>query len=425
LRKVTIIGGGISGLTCGWHLANSGYKVTVLEREPIPGGLARSFFVEGKWVPLTYHHVLSPDTFTQEYIKKFALSKELRWVSSSQVFWYDNKAYLLSKPHHIFRFKPINFFDRLRLLYLGGFVYFKKDWDDLIELDCYAWLHKMVGRQTTRLLFQSLMDIKFNMPLSSVSAAWLGRRMHQSVRNHDRYGYIRGGWQELINRMAGGIIEKKGEVICDFEVTGIGCGNAIEGRKKDGSTISLPCETVVSTVPPALLKNILRLPEAGHASLDAVAYKGLISFVCASKKKISRHYWSVVLKPHLIFGGFFNHTVLSPSVDNGAENIYYFFAYLEHDDPFFDHTEERIKDMFLDDIRKLFPDFEIDWYRIFKIRFAQPVFTRGYVNPPVELGENLYLAGVYRQFPRPRTMDAAFRSGLETAQYIMNKHGAN
>jgi len=78
LRKVTIIGGGISGLTCGWHLANAGYAVTILEKESLPGGLARSFSLNGRWIPLTYHHVLSPDTVTvylQTLLDTFAYSK--------------------------------------------------------------------------------------------------------------------------------------------------------------------------------------------------------------------------------------------------------------------------------------------------------------------------------------------------------------
>lgn len=425
MREVTIIGGGISGLTCGWHLAEAGYKVTILEKEPILGGLARSFFIKGKWLPLTYHHVLSPDKVTQEYIKKLGFLNQLRWIKSSQVFWYENRLYPLSRPQDIFRFSPLDLKSKIRLFFLGLYVWFKKDWDNLKGMDCDKWLNKMVGKKSTELLFQNLMDIKFSMPLSSVSAAWLGQRLHQSVRNRDRYGYIESGWQELINRMSEDIIKTRGRIFQNFEVSKVVSDNTIEGINREGQLNSISGDIIISTVPPPVFNNILNLPDKPRLLLENIKYKSLISFVCGSTNDISRYYWSVVLKPHLVFGGFFDHTVLSQSKGRDGENIYYFFTYLENTNVLFGYDEQKIKDIYLNDIKKLFPDFDMNWYRVFKFRFSQPIFTHDYNNPPIELTEHLYLAGIYRQFPKPRTMDAAFFSGFETAQYIIDKYGRN
>ncbi|MAB81574.1 MAG: hypothetical protein CMJ89_19715 [Planctomycetes bacterium] len=41
-KRVLIIGGGVSGLTTGWKLAEKGFEVTLLEKEDTVGGLARS-----------------------------------------------------------------------------------------------------------------------------------------------------------------------------------------------------------------------------------------------------------------------------------------------------------------------------------------------------------------------------------------------
>jgi protoporphyrinogen oxidase len=425
LKEITIIGAGISGLACGWHLAEAGYKVTILEKEPISGGLAGSFLIKDKWLPFTYRHVLSPDKATQAFIKKLGFLDQLRWVKSTQVFWYEDKFYPLSKPHDIFGFNPLDFKSKIKLIYLGLYVWLRKDWDNLKDTDCDAWLNKIAGEKTTRLLFQNLMDIKFSMPLSSVSAAWLGKRLHQSVRNGHRYGYIESGWQELVNRMAACITERDGKIINNFEVTKISSNGGITGIANGGKPNSVSGDIIVNTAPPPVFNNILNLSGRSTLLLENIKYKSMISFVCGSAKNISGHYWSVVLKPHLMFGGFFNHTVLSSPKDKKGEYVYYFFSYLEDTDPLFGYAEDKIKDLYLNDIYKLFPDFSLNWHRIFKIKFSQPVFTRGYRNPPIELAENLYLAGVYRQFPKPRTMDSAFSSGLETAQYIIKKYGKN
>jgi protoporphyrinogen oxidase len=125
----------------------------------------------------------------------------------------------------------------------------------------------------------------------------------------------------------------------------------------------------------------------------------------------------------LIFGGFFNHTVLSPSSRIDGKSIYYFFTYLESNDSLFNYEDDEIKDIYVKDIRSIFPNFSLDWYKIFRLKFSQPVFIFNYKNLPIEFTDNIYLAGVYRQYPKPRTMEAAFYSGFETAQYIINKYG--
>ncbi|SCL16773.1 phytoene desaturase [Micromonospora rhizosphaerae] len=45
--RVVIVGAGLGGLACALHLAGSGRRVTVLEREPVPGGRAGRLSVDG------------------------------------------------------------------------------------------------------------------------------------------------------------------------------------------------------------------------------------------------------------------------------------------------------------------------------------------------------------------------------------------
>ncbi|MFI7552129.1 phytoene desaturase family protein [Micromonospora sediminimaris] len=45
--RVVVVGAGLGGLACALHLAGSGRQVTVLEREPVPGGRAGRLSVDG------------------------------------------------------------------------------------------------------------------------------------------------------------------------------------------------------------------------------------------------------------------------------------------------------------------------------------------------------------------------------------------
>lgn len=423
MKKAIIIGGGISGLSCARYLAESGYKVIVLEKEAVLGGLARSFSINGRWLPITYRHVLAPDKVTRAYINKLGFLNQLRWIKSNQVFWYENRSYLLSLPQHILRFNPIDLRSKIKLLNFGFYVWLKKNWDDLKGIDCDEWLTRMVGENTKEILFQNLMDIKFNMPLSSISAAWLGKRLHQSCRNINRYGYLKPGWQGLLEKLGErGIGERGVRIVNNFEVTRITSDCVIEGIGENGIRDCLSADIIISTVPPPIFNEIVDLPDKHTLLVQNISYQSVIIFVCGSRKKTSSYYWSVVLKPHLIFGGFFNITELALEI-NSEEYIYYFYTYIDWEKGIFQYDDERIKDIYLADIKKLFPDFSITWHRVFKIKFSQPVFNRDYNNPPIELTDKLFLAGVYRQYPRPRTMDAAFYSGLETAKHIVDKYG--
>ncbi|MEE3919192.1 FAD-dependent oxidoreductase [Micromonospora sp. BRA006-A] len=44
---MVVVGAGLGGLACALHLAGSGRQVTVLEREPVPGGRAGRLSVDG------------------------------------------------------------------------------------------------------------------------------------------------------------------------------------------------------------------------------------------------------------------------------------------------------------------------------------------------------------------------------------------
>jgi phytoene desaturase len=76
--RVVVVGAGLGGLACALHLAGSGRQVTVLEREPVPGGRAGRLAVDG------YEFDTGPTVLTMPELIAEALGavgEELRdWV---------------------------------------------------------------------------------------------------------------------------------------------------------------------------------------------------------------------------------------------------------------------------------------------------------------------------------------------------------
>lgn len=122
--NVIIIGGGISGLTAAHELINEGYKVTIIERNPIIGGLARTYQnKEKKICPIEY----SWRAYGKWYQNVFHIMKQIPFDNHHTVF---NKLVELQggektcnkkTPIYSDTFKKIPFKDKIKI-----FPYFIK-----------------------------------------------------------------------------------------------------------------------------------------------------------------------------------------------------------------------------------------------------------------------------------------------------------
>lgn len=419
MKRAVVIGGGLSALAAADALAARGWPVTVLERASEVGGLARSFLHDGRWIPETYHHAMRPDRVTLRYLARFGLERTLAWVNSGQSVWFEGRQYLLSKPWHLLGFTPLSIPDRLRMLRFGIDCWLPHDWARLDAERCDAWLHRKIGARASRLLFENLMEMKFQLPLAEASTAWLARRLHQSVRSGDWYGYPVGGVKRLVDALVESIRARGGAVVTGFEVDVIADGAVHGVDHASGERRAYAAEAVVSSVPPVELAKLADFPPELARRFESVRYKAFVGLVCGSRDRRTDSYWNIVLQPQLGFGGVFNHGVFSRGE---GEQVYYLFAYTDADSPSFLAGDEEIAARWLEQLRSLWPGFAPDWHRVFRYRYSQPVFSSGFDVLPIETGvENVFLTGVYRGHPAPRTMDSALRQGEVTAEYLLAK----
>jgi phytoene desaturase len=94
MKKVTIIGAGISSLSSAAFLAKEGYDVTILEKNQTIGGRARQFSEQGFVFDMGPSWYWMPDVFEQFY-NKFGYTTsdfyELKRLDPSyRIFWKDN-----------------------------------------------------------------------------------------------------------------------------------------------------------------------------------------------------------------------------------------------------------------------------------------------------------------------------------------------
>jgi len=119
-----VIGAGALGLTVALRLAEQGHEVTVLERDPVPGGLAGSFEVApGIWLEKFYHHLFKTDRFAVALIEQLGLGETLQWHRPVTTVFVDDKVRQLDSPMTVLTFDPLPVVDRLRLA--AGLAYLR------------------------------------------------------------------------------------------------------------------------------------------------------------------------------------------------------------------------------------------------------------------------------------------------------------
>lgn len=88
-KKVVIVGGGVAGLTAADGLSERGASVTVLEREQVVGGLARSYRYDGVTFDVGPHRFHTDDAEVEAHINE-VLGRDRRIIDRSSAVWLYN-----------------------------------------------------------------------------------------------------------------------------------------------------------------------------------------------------------------------------------------------------------------------------------------------------------------------------------------------
>ncbi len=195
---VVVLGGGLSGVAAAYTLARAGARdITVLERGNRVGGLAGSFEREGHFYPLGYHHILDRDRVLLHFLDLIGALPDVRWRRVRMLFHLGGRAYDLGSPAGFLGF-PMSLRDKAGFVRLMLKAFNKRDWSDWQDRSAADLVDRYAGEGTRVALFERLTQLKFELPCSEVSGAWLGARLH--FREGSRpFGYIPGAnWTKVL-----------------------------------------------------------------------------------------------------------------------------------------------------------------------------------------------------------------------------------
>lgn len=431
---VAIIGAGFTGLTAGLVLARAGKKVLLLETDRNPGGLAGTFeFKDGVTIEKFYHHWFNNDLYVPQLVKELGMEGDIVTMPSKTGMYFNGRHWRLSTPLDLLRFKPLSFFDRIRLGLLVFQVRKVKDWKTIEHLSIREWLEPLCGKNVYRVVWQPLIENKFSVYADAINAVWMWKKLVLRGSTRDSKGgeqlaYFKGGFGRLAQAIADKIVSLGGEIryvspVIDTEVRDgkIEALTTPRGRVSARQYLFTPSFSIVADI----LKN--QAPADWITSLRRVKYLGNACLVLELDRSLSDTYWLNVNDPGFPFVGVIEHTNFDSPENYQGKHIVYLSRYLAKEDPVWTYTDPQYLDFALKHLQRMFPEMQRSWiteYRIWRAEFAQPVTERGYstyVPGQSTPFPNTWMSNMAQIYPEDRGTNYAIREGRLIAQKLLTQ----
>ncbi len=421
--QIGVLGGGALGLATALRLAQAGRRVTVLEREAQPGGLAAGFPIAGVTLEKFYHHLFGTDRTIVRLIGELGLAEKLVWERPPTTMLVGGRFYRLDGALEVLRFSPLPPVDRLRLGAAVAYLKLLRDYRGLEGITARAWIRRRMGRRAYEVVWRPLLRAKFGPYYRDITMAWFWARVHCRT---PRLGYLRGGFHQLYERMAERIAALGGEVLYSEEVTSIGASEqgfpVVETRRGrwsfDRLVVTLPTRVFLRLGQGLPADYVVRYREMGE-------HYGALCAILALDRPLSPAYWLNLNDPGFPFMVAVEHTNFLPPGDYGGRHLVYLGTYLPHDHPYFQATDEELVAEFLPALTRINPAFSPEWVRerwVFRAPFAQPIVTVGYRLrlPPHETPlPGCYLANMGHVYPQDRGQNYSIALGHQVAELVL------
>jgi protoporphyrinogen oxidase len=148
-------------------------------------------------------------------------------------------------------------------------------------------------------------------------------------------------------------------------------------------------------------------------------YLGVICGVIKLKKQLTDYYWINVLEEEIPFKAVIEHTNFVKSRDHVA----YTSHYLSREDRYWQMKDKEIIQQYMLYLEKLFPGISenIEDFRIFRSKYAQPIIKKDHCLNKNKLSKNLYSLNMTDVYPEDRGVNQAVREAKKLAERIYSE----
>ncbi len=427
---IAVIGGGITGLTAAYRLAQRGYRVTLWERGERLGGQANAFPVAGTAIERFYHHLFQSDREIVALAEEIGIGDRLLWLPSNVGYFADGRIWPLNGALDLLRlgFLPIQ--DRIRVGLVTAYLQRVRDWKRFERVTAAVWLRRALGKRAYDRTFGAQLRAKFGRYHDQVAMVWFWGKIwlrttsRRSPLQGERLGYFQGSFNTLIDALAAAAREAGATLL-----TGDGPN---ELRAHDGggwelvfSSESIAVDAVVVTTPsPVLDRLVADLPDYYREKLSGLEYEAAVVALLQLDRPLSDIYWLNIADDDLPFTAVIEHTNFVSPEHYGGKHFVYLSKYLEPDHPYFAMSDGDLIATYVPFLRRINPEFSRGWIEqtwIFRERSAQPIIPLHYSEriPEHRTGmPGLYLANTTQIYPEDRGTNYSVRLGNHIANVV-------
>ncbi len=421
--KIGIIGAGYTGLAAGITLAAAGHRVTILEKEALPGGLAAGFQDESWSWPLErhYHHVFASDRVFLDYAD--TIKSEVSYHRPITSTLIDGRIEQLDSPLSLLRFSRMPVVDRLRTgLGLAG-LKINPVWQIYENQTARRLIASSMGETSWKTLWEPLFAGKFGPLADQICASWFWARIHTRTPS---LGYPDGGFTAFAKGLDKYFSALGGRTRYQTGIAKISqTGSAFRLVSQNGHTFEF--DRVLCTLPNAYFLNLFsEFPADYVQNLKFQTGLGAVSLVLALKAGfMDRVYWLNINDRTMPYLAVVEHTNFISPDHYGGDHILYIGNYLPAGHRFFSFTDKQLLHLFLPHLKKINPGFNLTRVRkswAWKTGFAQPVFYPGAgsrITPFKTPVSGLYLANIQQVYPWDRGVNYALDLGNRAAHTVL------
>ena len=431
--NVAIVGGGIMGISLGYFLSKKGVQVEIFEASPTLGGLAGPMILEdGTAIDRFYHAILSSDGHLRELGNELGIADQFRFRETKMGFFHNGKIYSMNNVLEFLRFPPLGWIDRFRLGLTVLYAQFVKDWHTLESISVKDWLLKISGNGTYQNIWRPMLKAKFDGGFDDTPATYIWSRLvrmkstRSGANQKEEAGHLIGGYITLIMAMAeqiealGGVIHLckpvQEIVIENGRATGLIIGDEFQSYDK----------IVVTLQTPIFQRMIPNAPHEYHQFLTQTEYLGIIAPLLVLDRPLTG-YWTLNITDDMIpFTGVIETTTYIDPKYVGGHHLVYLPKYTAPGSPWQKMSDDEIREIWLQNIEKMFPDFDRSWIQYFLVhreRYVEPLHrvNQTHLIPDMKTPiENLYLATTAQIYPALTNGESVSKYARQAAELIVS-----
>lgn len=430
--NVGIVGGGIMGISLGYFLSQQGVKVEIFEASPVMAGLAGPLTLEdGAAIDRFYHVILSSDNHLRELCAELGIADQMRFRETKMGFYHQGKIHSMNSTLEFLRFPLLGWIDRFRLGLTVLYAQFVRDWQQLEGISVEDWLIRWSGRRTFENIWRPMLRAKFDGGFDDTPATYIWSRLVRmkstrgGANQKEEAGYLVGGYITMLKAMAERIEAAGGKihVNCPVQEIVIEQGRARGLRLKD-EVRSFNAVVATSQVP-VFRRLIPGASQDYHDFLSKTDYLGIVCPVLVLDQPLTGYWTLNITDDSIPFTGVIETTTYINPQDVGGHHLVYLPKYTAPGSHWQQMSDDEIRQVWLKNLKTMFPDFDercIRHFLIQRARYVEPLhgLNSSHLIPAIKTPiEQLYLATTAQIYPALTNGESVSQHARQTAQIIL------